>query len=229
MTMTCWEKIGAIAGILFPVLQMTAQGLIQVGGAEPPFTASAPEILGFFQNRNDALFAVGDYISVISLVVFLWFLSALWVKLRNIEGDPGMLSTIALASGLITSAAFLGGGGWSLAMFRIGEGLDPQTARLLFDQGNLNFANAWISLGSLALASGILFRRAASFPGWLSWGSIALAVGLFLARVVWTSQIAFLPYILFWLWMIVLGVRWLRRPGEAGLPSKLSSEAITGR
>lgn len=228
MTMTRWEKTGAIAGILFPVLQMTAQGLIQVGGAEPAFTASASEILGFFQNRNDALFAVGDYISVISLVVFLWFLSTLWVKLRAIEGDPGILAMIGLASGLVTTVAFLGGAGWSLAVFRIREGLDPQTARLLFDQGNLNFANAWVSLGSLALASGILFRNSPSYPGWLSWGSILIAIGLFLARVVWTSQIAFLPYTLFWLWMIVLGVRWLRRPEEAGMPSKLHNEVVTG-
>lgn len=122
-----------------------------------------------------------------------------------------MLSIIALGSGLVTAAAILGEGGWSLAMFRIDEGLDPQTARLLFDQGNLNFANIWVSLGGMVLAVGILFLSSVEFPRWLGWSSLLLSAGLFLARIVWTSAVAFLPYVLFWLWMIVLGVMLFRR------------------
>ena len=40
-------KWGAIAAIAYPIMQLTAQGLIQVGGPEPAFTASAQEILEF--------------------------------------------------------------------------------------------------------------------------------------------------------------------------------------
>lgn len=96
-------------------------------------------------------------------------------------------------------------------MFRIDEGLDPQTARLLFDQGNLNFANIWVSLGGMVLAVGILFLSSVEFPRWLGWSSLLLSAGLLLARIAWTSAVAFLPYLLFWLWMIVLGVMLFRR------------------
>jgi hypothetical protein len=48
----------------------------------------------------------------------------------------------------------------------------------------------------------------------LGWASILLAIGLLLARAVWTTSIAFAPYVLFWLWMITLGVIFLRRARE---------------
>lgn len=208
---TRFIKWGGIAGIAYPIMQLIAQGLIQVGGAEPAFTASSQEILEFFQNRDATLFTIGGYLSALSLVVFLWFLGALWRELRLAEGDPGWLSMIAIGAGLVTASAF-NVGGWSLAIFRLNEGLDPQIAQLLFDEGNFNFANTWVSLGGMLLAAGIVFREAGTYPRWLGGGSILLAIGLILARALWTSQIAFLPYVLFWVWMIALGVYLLRHP-----------------
>lgn len=209
------KKLGALAAIAYPILQMVSQGLIQVGGMEPSFSAPATEIVAFFENRDPALFSLGSYISVLSLVAFLWFLGALWDELRLSEGDSGWLSLIAVGSGLITAAALANPSGWTLAVFRVGEGLDPQIARLLFDQGNLNFANLWISLGSMVLAAGLVFGQSNRYPRWFTVGSIILAIGLLLARAVWTTSIAFAPYVLFWLWLIVLGVMMLRRSDTA--------------
>jgi hypothetical protein len=205
------KRLGAIAGIAFPVLQMTAQGLIQVGGMEPSFTAPASEILQFFQNRDPALFDIGAYLSAISMIVFLWFVAVLWDQLRKAEGEAGWLSIIALGSGIVAASAFMESGGWPLAVFRVGEGLDPQIARTLFDAGNFNFANIWVSLGSMVLVAGIILRNSDTVPKWLGWASILLAVSLIFARIIWTTQIAFLPYILFWLWMIAIGIILLRR------------------
>jgi hypothetical protein len=205
------KKFGAIAAIAFPVLQMAAQGFFQVGGVEPSFAAPAGEILAFFESRDPVLFTIGGYIFILSLVAFLWFLGALWDELSMAEGGSGWLSLIAVGSGLVVAANLAGPGAWPLAVFRIGEGLDPQIARLLFDQGNLNFANIWVALGSMVLAAGLVMRHSTRFPNWLGWSSLVLAVGLLLARAVWTSAIAFAPYLLFWVWMITLGVIWLRR------------------
>src|SRR5512138_2608069 len=135
------EQIGAAGGIVFVVLQMAAQALIQVGGAEPPFDAPAETIAAFFMARNSQLFALGEYLSTLSLIAFLWFLGSLWAALRRAEGEPAWLSFLAVASGVTLIATLAGAGGWPLAVFRQGEGLDPQIARLLFDQGNFAFAN----------------------------------------------------------------------------------------
>ena len=208
------KRIGALAAFAYPVLQMVAQSLIQVGGVEPSFEAPASEIMTFFQNRDPALSMIGGYLSTLSLIAFLWFAGALWDELRGVEGGNGWVSTVALGSGVVAASLLVSAGGWELALFRFDDGLDPQIARLLFDEGNLNFANLWVALGSMTLATGLVIRQSARFPRWLGWASIPLAIGLLLARAVWTTSIAFAPYVLFWLWMITLGVIFLRRARE---------------
>lgn len=210
------KKLGAAAGIAYPVMQVIAQGMIQVGGAEPSFSAGANEILKFFQTRNTTLFEIGAYVSMLSAVAFIWFLGALWDGLHTEEGGSGWLSMIAVGSGLV-SAASLNEGGWALAIFRLNEGLDPHLAQMLFDEGNLNFANSWVTIGSMVLAAGLILKGSARFPRWLGWGSILLAGGLFLGRIVWLSSIAFVPYVLYWVWLISLGVILMRKSsiGEA--------------
>lgn len=204
-------KWGAIGAIAYPVIQLVSQGLIQAGGMEPAFNAPAGEILEFFQNRNPTFTEISGYLIALSTIAFLWFVGGLWRELRNAEAGPGWISFIAAGSGLVTAAAF-NVGGWGLALLRTNEGLDPQVAQMLFDEGNFNFATTWISYGSMLLAAGIVFKEAGAYPKWMGWGSILLAVGLFLARAFWTSQIAFLPYVLLWAWMIGFGIYVLRRP-----------------
>ncbi len=213
------KRLAALAGIAYPILQMISQGLIQIGGAEPPFSAPADEILVFFQNRDPALAQLGGYLSILSMLPFIWFAGALWDELRAIEGGSGWISAIALGSGLLAAAALLDPGGWGPAVFRVQEGLEPELARAFFDEGNLNFANLWIALASLLLASGLLLLKTDRYPRWLAWSALVLAAGFLAARYFWTSAAAFAPYVFFWLWMIALAVLIARRAGsgqEAG-------------
>ncbi len=117
------EQIGAAGGIIFVALQIAAQALIQVGGAEPPFNAPAATIAAFFMARDSQFFALGEYLSTLSLIAFLWFLGSLWSALRRGEGEPAWLSFVALASGLMVVATVSAGSGWPLAVFRKDEGL----------------------------------------------------------------------------------------------------------
>jgi hypothetical protein len=212
------KKLAAWSGIAYPLLQMISQGLIQIGGAEPPFTAPAADILAFFQNRDPNLAALGGYLSVLSVIPFIWFAAALWDELRGAEGGSGWLSAVALGSGLVTAAALLDPGGWGPAVFRVNEGLDPGLARALFDEGNLNFANFWIALASMLLAAGAVLRSSDRHPVWLAWSAVILGIGFIVARFFWTSQAAFTPYVFFWLWMIVMGIR-MARPGRTAAQS----------
>jgi hypothetical protein len=209
-----WGQIGAAGGIAFVLLQVAAQALIQVGGAEPPFDAPAEATVAFFATRDAGLFAAGDYLSALSLVPFVWFLGRLWAALRRGEGDPAWLSLVAVASGVLFAAAVGAGGDWTLAVFRREAGLDPPLTRLLFDRGNLAFATAWVPLGSLCLATGVVAVRTRALPRWLGWAGVALAVGLLAARAGWASSgLVFLPYVLFWPWLVALSVVLIRRAG----------------
>jgi hypothetical protein len=220
-----WEQIGAAGGIVFVVLQMASQALIQVGGAEPPFDASAQTIVAFFMARDNQLFVLGEYLSTLSLIAFLWFLGSLWSALRRGEGEPAWLSLVALASGLMVVATVSAGSGWALAIFRKDEGLDPQIARLLFDQGNFAFANAWAMLASLSLSSGVVSIRTGALPRWLGWASVPIAGGLLAARAVWASSgLVFVPFGLCYLWLIAISVVLIRR-ASAGHPAPRMSGA----
>ena len=209
-----WEQIGAAGGIAFVVLQLAGQSLIQVGGAEPPFNATAAEIETFFMNRNLQLASIGGFLSALSTIAFFWFLGALWSRLRRYEGEPGWLSLVAFASGLAGVATILGGGGgWELALMRLSEGLDAETIQMLFDRGNFAFATFWVALAGMLLATGVVAIRDGALPRWLGWYALALAVALLAARAVWFtgSGIKFMPYVLFWAWLIATSIVLIRR------------------
>jgi len=216
-----WEQIGAAGGVVFVVLQMASQALIQAGGGEPPFGAPAPTIVAFFMAKDSQLFALGDYLSTLSLIAFLWFLGSLWSALRRAEGEPAWLSFVAAASGLMIVATVGVSGGWPLAVFRRDEGLDPQVARLLFDQGNFAFANAWVMLASLSLATGVVSIRTGALPRWLGWSGALIAGGLLAARAVWASSaLVFIPFGLCYLWLIAISIVLIRRARASENPQR---------
>jgi hypothetical protein len=207
-----WEQIGAAGGIVFVLLQLAGQALIQVGGAEPSFNAPAGEIVAFFENRNPQLFAAGGFLSVIAVFALFWFLGVLWARLRRHEEEPAWMSLVAFGSGLVSVAAVFANSGWALAVFRINEGLDPQLARTLFDSGNFGFATFWVFLAIFLFTTGIVILRDGALPGWLGWFGLVTAIALLIARAFWAvSGAAFIPYVLFWLWLIITSIILIRR------------------
>lgn len=211
-----WEQIGAAGGIVFVLLQLVGQALVQVGGAEPSFNAPAEEIVTFFENRNPQLFAAGGFFSVIAVFALFWFLGVLWARLRRHEEEPAWMSLVAFGSGLVSVAAVFVNSGWALAVFRIDEGLDSQLARYLFDSGNFGFATFWVFLAVFLFTTGIVILQDRALPGWLGWFGLVTAIALLIARAFWAdpSGAVFIPYVLFWLWLIVTSIVLIRRAGK---------------
>ncbi len=211
-----WEQLGAAAGIVFVVVQVAANNLMeQVGGNEPPSYAEAPEIVNFFMTRDSRLFGLGDYIMTLSVIPFVWWLSVLWARLRRAEGKAGWLAVAALGFGLVSATELVSGGRWTLVMGRIEEGMNPELVRTLFDMGNLNFANIWVSRAGILIAAGILSIRTGALPKWLGWAGLVVALGLLIARAFWErSGVVFAPIAFFWLWMIMTSAVLIRRAGR---------------
>jgi len=212
MTKKRWEQIAAAGGIGFVVLQLTSQALIQIGGAEPAFTASAKEIVDFFSDRDPSLAPIGSFLSSLSVIAILFFLGALWASLSRYEESPSWLSHLAFGSGLVAAAVTLGGGGWALAIFRMEEGLDPVMAQMLFDQGNFTFAQLWVPLAAMLLATGIITLRDGAFSKWFGWYSLIVSLALLVSRAFWAAAggAAFTGYVLFWLWLIIASILLIR-------------------
>lgn len=198
------------AGIAAVILLFGAQGLMQFGGVEPPFDAPTVEIQRFFESRNSGFFAVGSYLSVLGLVVLLWFFAGVSALLKDADQEGPWRANIALSSGVVFVATVIPSS-WELAAFRIGDGLDPQLARLAFDMGNLWFASSWVALGGFSLVGGWVMLSARLVPPWLGWWPIVAGAGLVAARASWTSPVWFFPFALFWMWVIMLSLRMIRR------------------
>jgi len=146
------------------------------------------------------------------VIPLLGFLAVLRGVLRRAEGEAGWLTLVATGAGLLFLALVAEGGFWQIALFRA-DGLDPRTARLLFDLGNFSFAMQWVMVGALAFSVGVIGIRFGAFPAWLSWLGVALGISLVVARLFWASDAAVIPYTLFWAWLVALSVLIFRRAG----------------
>ena len=91
-----------------------------------------------------------------------------------------------------------------------GAETEPGLARYAFDVGNLGFANAWVAMGSFAVACGWVVLSTRVFGRWLGWWALAAGVGLVAARFVWTNEFWIAPYFAFWIWVVVVSVQLLR-------------------
>jgi hypothetical protein len=68
-----------------------------------------------------------------------------------------------------------------------------------------------VAVGSFLLCTGWAMISTRFAPRWLGWLAVAGGVGLVLRGAMWTSPIWLLPYGFFWLWVIIVSVRLLRR------------------
>jgi hypothetical protein len=218
-----WRSLSVatgVAGIGSLVLVAVSQALSQASEGEPSFDAPAAEILSFFEAQHETLIAAGSFVGLLAVLAITWFLAGVWAVLRQAEGAPAWRSAAALASGVIF-VALLMSPGWELASFRTGDGVDPQTAQLAFDIGNLGFANSWLALGSFLFAAGWIFLTARSLPNWLGWLALAAALGFLIGRAFWTTPIWLISYTIYWGWTVAVSVLLLR--------GRLRSEQSPGR
>jgi hypothetical protein len=128
------------------------------------------------------------------------------------EGSPPWRSAVALVSGVLLPTYLLLDSSWNVASFGARD-LDLAVASYAFDTGNLGLANIWLAIGSFAVCSGWVILSTRLVGRWLGWWGIASGVGLAICRFFWTSELWYLPYIAFWMWMIIICIQFVRKPG----------------
>jgi hypothetical protein len=204
-----------VAGIVGVVLLFAGQFIGAAGStAEPAFDGSAQEIATFLGSLRGDLMAAGTLIVLLGVVALLTFAAGL----QDVLGTgAGSLSVLAVRTAQLCAIGFVvavGSGGWELGVLRRSD-LDPQIARLIFDQGSLAFANSWVLLGGFAVGAGIAVLAGRAVPVWLGWWALIAGAGMVVARAVWLSEFWLLPYLLLWLWIVVISVLLLLRARRA--------------
>jgi hypothetical protein len=196
--------LAGIVLIFAPIIAMSSLG-------EPAFDATREEAAAFFRNTAESSWAdASGTVALLGLVALTCFMVGFCLFLRRAEGEPPWRSTVALVFGALFAAYLFTDASWEAAGNR-GADIDPGLAHFAFDMGNIGFANAWVTMGSFAAFGGWVVLTTGVFRQWLGWLMVASGVGLMLSRFVWTTNAWLLPYALFWIWVIAVCIRLLRK------------------
>jgi hypothetical protein len=212
-----WQQLARVTGLVGVVsVVLVFIPIIARSGEEPDFRGSAAEALAFFRSIDSALSDFGGFVMTVGMLGFLWFAVGITTLLGRVEGDPHWRSTAGLVSAVVVVPLILEGS-WDAATHRAAD-LEPQLARYAFDVGNLSFSNAWVALGSFAVACGWVLVSTGFLARWLGWLAVVSGVGLVLARAVRLEVVWFVPYLLFWVWVVAVSVLLLRHGAEVEEP-----------
>lgn len=206
-----WARLSRATGIIgLSTLVLIFTPIVAISTlGEPPFTATTEQAHAFLVNASASWVRVATAALTVAAIGLIWFVCGLSLMLARAEGSPPWRSVAALVAGVLLPAHLLLDASWGAAAYR-GAVTEPGLARYAFDVGNLGFANAWVAMGSFAVACGWVVLLTRVFGRWLGWWAIVAGFGLVLARFVWTSEFWIAPYFLFWIWVVVVSVQLIR-------------------
>jgi hypothetical protein len=125
----------------------------------------------------------------------------------NIEANWAQLALAVSTLGWLGSLWFFVAFGYLL---RRVEGDPPWRSTIATLSGALLAAYGLVA--SFALCSGWVILSTRALERWMGWWLIVAGLGLVAARFVWTSDVWTVPYLLFWVWLLVLSIRLIRQP-----------------
>lgn len=194
------SRVTAVCGITTLVLVLGTS--LANNYQSVPFTSDAAQIVTFFRSIDDTPGAASSFFTAVGLIAMLWFTLGLALVLRPYDGELPWRSAFVAGAGVVSVVSGQIAS-WDAAAFR-SDSIDPQVARYAFDLGNISFANGWVATGAVAICAGLIILSAAELRRWLGWWAVVAGVGQVLARAAWTNDLAFVPMMLFWLWVAVV-------------------------
>ena len=173
------EQAAALGGVVFALLTLL---YIALSPQVDPAASPRAVVRAYTEHRTAALF--WNEIFAVSNFFYLFFLGALYHRLRRAEGGTGWLALIAFTGGLglvlthvveTLSAQVLA---WHVAPDAVSSG-DLSSVRVLFDLNSLTVYYDVIPNIASITAVVILTLRTGVFPRWLAWFGIGMtAAGL---------------------------------------------------
>jgi hypothetical protein len=202
-----------ISGVLYVVLWV-----ITIFGFDSDTGDSDADIVSWYAdsgNRDKQL--IGFFLVLAASLCFIWFLSVLRGRLAQAEGTAGTKTALAFGAGLVAVTL------WTIAMavwmaisFTVGDSdefvVDPNMDRLF---GNLGYA-LWFAGTTIALfvvlCTALVGLKGDVIPKWLAWVSVLVAISML-------ASFAFLPFLIWLGWVLVVSLIWLFAKPEADAAS----------
>jgi hypothetical protein len=190
---------------------------LTVSTPEPAFDGPAQAWLAYAQATEGSL-VPRIVLGVLALVGFILFTAVLAVRLRMPDGRlsvPGIL--VLMSSGVVAALILVSDGIQLAGAFRAND-LDATTTAVIFGLANGVFVLIWFALAGVLVAAGIGGLLQQALPRWLAWLGIVAGLGWVGTAFVPTSSLWLLPYILFYVWLIIVSVLLVRGRVETPTP-----------
>jgi hypothetical protein len=194
------ERVTGITGLATVVILMGTS--LANGYEQPSMISSGAQSATYLRSLDNSFASFSYFLTVLALLTWAWFAVGLALLLRRVEGDPAWLSAFTAVAGILVSVPSQVAT-WDAAPLG-GRHLDPQVARYAFNLGSLSFANTWVATGAVAICASLVIRRKGILPSWVAWLGLIAGTGLVLARAAWTQPLAYLPFGLVWLWVLIV-------------------------
>jgi hypothetical protein len=204
-----WEKIAALGGIAFVVLNVVGS-IAQ--GAPPAPDDSADDILEWFVDHDTGI-QVAAFLGGLSLIALAWWFGSLWRRMARAEGGNHRLSVVALGS-LFSSGALFAASTAVLSTVAIrADETGAEGARLFYLLSTVLLSFAGFFIVAHLAAINALSLRAGLLPRWMTYVGI-LASALFLVASIGSATDAagilvfgFLGFIAWSVWIVAVSVQ----------------------
>lgn len=209
-----WSRAAPLTGVLCVICSLVATMLVL---RQPLNKDPDAKITSYFADQaHRGQGMVGFYLFAIGTLFLLAFLAELRARLLAGEGEPGHVTALVFGAGVASVPL------WSIstllayapnlasadnAMFR----LDPNTFRLLVNTAYFGWVAAAIVTSLVMWGTSAVALRTGILPRWY-------AIAGIVAGILQPFGLLFLPFVVWWLWLLVTSVLLMSRR-NATMPS----------
>jgi hypothetical protein len=208
------ERWAAVGGVLYVVLFVV--GAI-VSYAGQPDTGSPPaKLIAYYSDSGHRhRINIGWLIVIFSIFFFIWFLGALRIAVRRLDGD-GLLLGVAGIGGAVYAACTLVGISVNAGIKTMSDDtyrhtVYPELIHAADDAGYIIHAAGGAGIGAMIVAVSLALLRARAAPAWACWLSVLAGVAAILS-------ILFFPWFVIAIWILIASGLLLRAQGTATAP-----------
>lgn len=220
-------RLGAGLGIAAIVL--IASGFAVAAPTEATITSPESDVVAFYAGAGLARTLAGGLVESLGLLLLLPFAAMLTARLRA----PGTVAELLAPTARMAATVYvaiclapgMSAGATALWLAQHGSA-DPTLLTALNDLRALSYFVALLAYAVFLVAAGTAGLSSGRLPRWASWAAVALGCALAAGVPIAADGFADVFGLLGLLWVVVVSVALLRRPGVgASAPERSDSDA----
>lgn len=226
-----WERPALGCGVAFALLQLLVMVFFAVailpglGAVDAP----AAQRAAAYAEHGDLL-RLGNFLLMLPVIFFLFFLGGLYGVLRRAEGGSGAFAMASVLAGAAMAMLWpLAGVISDIGIDMARGGGDAVTIASLDAIAPYSLALSALPRTVLLVATAAVLLQSRVLPGWFAWSGLAVALLSVVGAATLVAEALFpvlaLSTMLFEFWLVGLGFALLRVPGPRGEPAPQSALA----